>query len=59
MAPRPVYTVHLKPEPWVNDPERALRNALKELLRRHGLRAITIGQDNAEHEREGRFSSVA
>jgi hypothetical protein len=37
---RPTYLVRLRPEPNV-DPVRALRAALKHLLRRHGLRCIS------------------
>jgi hypothetical protein len=38
---RPVFTITLRPEPGV-DPVRALRHALKRLLRDFGMRAITI-----------------
>jgi hypothetical protein len=44
-AARPVFTVQLRPEPQVTDPIRALRFALKFLLRRFGLRAISISDD--------------
>jgi len=37
---RPIFIVHLQPEVGV-DPVRALRAALKELLRRHGLRCVS------------------
>ena len=37
---RPTFILHFRPEPGV-DPIRALRAALKELLRRHGLRCIS------------------
>jgi hypothetical protein len=39
---RPVYCVELRPEPGVDDAVRALRAALKLLLRRFGLKAIRI-----------------
>lgn len=38
---RPTFIVHLRPEPRV-DAVRALRLALKTLLRRFGLRAISL-----------------
>jgi hypothetical protein len=38
---RPTYIVELRVEPGVADPVRALRAALKSLLRRFGLRAIS------------------
>ena len=38
---RPVFIVYLRPEPRV-DGTRALRRALKILLRRFGLRAISV-----------------
>jgi hypothetical protein len=38
---RPVFVVHLRPEPNI-DPIRALRWALKRLLRDYGMRAISI-----------------
>jgi hypothetical protein len=41
---RPVFTVRLGPEPRV-DAVRALRHALKVLLRRFGLRAIDVQQE--------------
>jgi len=37
---RPTFVIELRPEPGVIEPVRALRVALKELLRRHGLRCI-------------------
>jgi hypothetical protein len=36
--PRPVFVVHLKPEPGINDAIRQLRGFLKLALRRFGLR---------------------
>jgi hypothetical protein len=44
---RPLYKLLLRPEPGV-DPERALRHALKVLLRRFGLRAISA-EEIADH----------
>ena len=41
---RPIYTVRLRPQPGI-DPIRALRAALKVLLRRFGLRAIEVRED--------------
>lgn len=39
---RPTYMVRLQPLPEVEDPIRALRAALKQLLRRHGFRCVEI-----------------
>jgi hypothetical protein len=41
MKDRPTFIVHLRPEPGIH-PIRALRGALKVLLRRFGLRAISV-----------------
>jgi hypothetical protein len=38
---RPQYLIQLRPEPGVNNPLRALRQALKVLLRRFGLRCVS------------------
>lgn len=43
-SPRPTFTVRLRPEPGV-DAMRALRAALKVLLRRFGLKAIDIKEE--------------
>jgi hypothetical protein len=40
-ARRQTFIICLRPEPRV-EPVRALRGALKSLLRRHGLRALTV-----------------
>jgi hypothetical protein len=40
---RPIFTLRLQPLPGV-DPIRALRMALKGLLRRCGLKVLTIDQ---------------
>jgi hypothetical protein len=49
---RPLFVVSLRPEPGV-DGLRALRAALRTLLRRHGLRCVRIttapGSDPLEH----------
>ena len=39
---RPTYRVVLRPEASVSDPVRALRRALKILLRKCGLRCISV-----------------
>jgi hypothetical protein len=39
---RPVFIVQLRPEPRVTEPVRALKAALKLLLRRCGLKAISV-----------------
>jgi hypothetical protein len=41
MKRRPTFIIHLRPEPRV-DAARALRGALKVLLRRFGLRAVDV-----------------
>jgi hypothetical protein len=46
---RPVFVLKLRPEPRVTDPVRALRAALKALLRRYGLRCLTAYEENS-HE---------
>jgi hypothetical protein len=43
-AQRPVYLLKLRAEPNV-DPIRSLRAALKVLLRRFGLRAVSVSED--------------
>ncbi len=43
---RPTFTVQLRPEPDVADPVRALRAALKYLLRRCRLRAVSVSEHN-------------
>jgi len=37
---RPIFIVHLRPEPGVDDPIRALRLLLKTALRRYGMRCL-------------------
>ena len=44
---RPIFVLRLRPEPRV-DAVRALRAALKALLRRFGLRAIDVREGVAE-----------
>jgi hypothetical protein len=39
---RPVFVVKLRPEPTCQNPVRALRAALKFILRRHALQAVSI-----------------
>jgi hypothetical protein len=41
---RPIFVVRLQPKPGI-DPARALRAALKVLLRRFGLRAIEVKEE--------------
>ena len=41
---RPIYIVRLRPLPGI-DAERALRAALKVLLRRFGLQAVEVRED--------------
>lgn len=42
---RPVFVLKLRPEPQVSDPVKALRAALKQLLRRYGLRCLTAYEE--------------
>jgi hypothetical protein len=42
---RPIFVVRLRPEPGVDDAIRTLRQALKVLLRRFGLRAVAVHED--------------
>lgn len=46
---RPIYVLHLRPEPQADDPDgtRRLRAALKRLLRSYGLRCVRF-DSNAE-----------
>lgn len=39
-----VFTIKLRPLPSVSDPIKALRSALKVLLRRFGLRAVEVSE---------------
>ena len=41
---RPLYRLMLRPEPGVPDPDRALRQLLKLMLRRFKLKCISIEQ---------------
>ena len=41
---RPTYTIIFRPEPKV-DAIKALRSLLKNALRRHGLRCVSIRED--------------
>jgi hypothetical protein len=43
-ASRPIYTIEFRPEPWVEDPTRALKALLKVALRRFGLRAVSVSE---------------
>jgi hypothetical protein len=40
---RPIFTLQVRPEPGV-DAIRALRAALKNMLRRYGLRCLSVQQ---------------
>jgi hypothetical protein len=48
MADRPVYIIKLKPESYVSDPIKALRAALKRLLRSYGLKCVGIAQTDKD-----------
>jgi hypothetical protein len=45
-----VFTIRLRPLPSVADPIKALRSALKVLLRRFGLRAIEVSETTDKEE---------
>jgi hypothetical protein len=47
---RPVYSLRLRPEKGVEDPIRALRRALKVLLRQFGLRAIAAHEERGSND---------
>jgi hypothetical protein len=52
---RPIFVVSLRPEPGV-DPLRALRAALKSLLRQYGLKAIAVRErDRRQEEAEAQL----
>jgi hypothetical protein len=54
-----VFVVKLRPLPHCTDPIKALRSALKTLLRRFGLRCIEINETtntNREAQSEAQFS---
>jgi hypothetical protein len=44
-TPRPIFILRIRPEPHVDDPVRALRHALKKLLRAYGIRVLKIDQE--------------
>jgi len=44
---RPTFVVRLRPESHVTDAVHALRQALKVLLRRFGLRAVDVRTEGA------------
>jgi hypothetical protein len=48
---RPIFVLRLRPEKGI-DPIRALRNVLKELLRRHGMKCMSIDQRVLSHSDE-------
>ena len=45
--PRPIFVIALQAEKHVVDPTRALRAALKRLLRSYGLRAVSVEEKRA------------
>jgi hypothetical protein len=47
-AERPTFVVRLRPEPGVDDAVRTLRQALKVLLRRFGLRALYVRREGRQ-----------
>jgi hypothetical protein len=47
---RPRYVLTLEPEKHVVDPVKALRRALKTLLRSYGLKAISVEQLQQKEE---------
>jgi hypothetical protein len=46
--PRPQFIIAVVAEKYVVDPKRALRSALKRLLRSYGLRAVSVEEKPAE-----------
>jgi hypothetical protein len=49
-APKSVFIVKLRPLPHCTDPIKALRGALKVLLRRFGLRCIQVDETTNTQE---------
>jgi hypothetical protein len=47
-TPRTVYLLRIRPEPDVTDEVRALRTALKLLLRRCSLRCISLTREASQ-----------
>jgi hypothetical protein len=47
-----VFTIKLRPLPSVTDPIKALRAALKVLLRRFGLRAVEVSETQSTDKEE-------
>ena len=47
MAERPSFALVLRPEPGI-EPRQALRQALRRLLRDHGLRCLKVAELPAE-----------
>ena len=43
---RPVFVLRLRPEPYI-DPIRALRHALKRLLRSYGMRCLSCEEEKS------------
>jgi hypothetical protein len=50
---RPIFVLRLRPEKGI-DPIRALRNVLKELLRRHGMKCTSVDQIGTKEEETNR-----
>jgi hypothetical protein len=48
-----VFTVKLRPLPHVADPVKALRGALKVLLRRFGLHATEVSETTTNAKEDG------
>jgi hypothetical protein len=51
MTVRPKFIVVLEPEKHVVDPARALRSALKRLLRSYGLKAVSVSAEEKPVEK--------
>jgi hypothetical protein len=46
---RPIFVLRLRPEKGV-DPINALRHVLKTLLRRHGMRCVSVDEEADKEE---------
>jgi hypothetical protein len=46
-----IFVLRLRPLPSVVDPIRALRWALKRLLRDHGFRCISVSEEQQQEEK--------
>jgi hypothetical protein len=58
-AERPIYIIHLRPEPGVTDPIRMLRAFLKIAWRQFGLRALSAHETKHQMRHQRRAHRVS